>query len=68
MVQKYDPQMFVAEKYKRMPAEKIEIKGKNIDFHGAQFHKLRAGSSRLNMAHEREEKEERKQTQECAPQ
>lgn len=42
-----------------MPVEKTEIKGKNIDFHGA-------GTSSLNMAEEREEKGERKRTQECA--
>lgn len=65
---KCHPEMFVSEKHKRMPVEKIEIKGKNIDFHGVRFHKLRRGSSSLNMAEEGEEEGERKRTQECAPQ
>ena len=67
VAQKYDPEMFVSEK-QRMPVEKIEINGKNTDFHEIRFHKLRAGSSSLNMAEEREEEGERKWTQECAPQ
>lgn len=37
-------------------------------FPWVRFHKLRAGSSSLNMAEEREEEGQRERTQECVPQ
>lgn len=60
VAQQYDPEMFVSQKHKKKPVEKIEINGKNVHFHGVRFHKLKADSSSLNTAEKGKEEVERK--------